>query len=102
MDDDLQDFSEENSKLIAKAAHEYDLVIRRCVRKRHKARRRLGSLVVRWLNRRIFGQEHNLVPSNFRSYRRPVIHGEEVKNNNALANPQALAEFAGFAAPPAR
>ncbi|MGH8213297.1 MAG: AMP-binding enzyme, partial [Rhodanobacteraceae bacterium] len=30
---------------------------------------------------------------------RAVIHGEEVKNVDALANPQALAEFSGFRAP---
>ena len=33
---------------------------------------------------------------------RNVIHGGPVKNTDALANPQALAEFAGFAAPPER
>lgn len=36
--------------------------------------------------------------SNFRLTRRAVIHGEEVKDTDALADPQALMEFTGFAA----
>ena len=40
--------------------------------------------------------------SNFRLTRSATIHGEEVKNIDALANLRALMEFTGFAAPPVR
>ena len=73
MDDDLQNPPEEIHKLIAQAGNGYDLVIGRFEQKRHAAHRRLGSHVVRWLNRRIFGPEPGLVLTNFRLIRRDVV-----------------------------
>lgn len=73
MDDDLQNPPEEIRKLMAMAAHGYDLVIGRFEQKQHAAHRRLGSHVIRWLNRHVFGQERDLVLSNFRLIRRDVV-----------------------------
>jgi len=73
MDDDLQNPPAEIHKLIAQAAHGHDMIIGRFEQKRHAAHRRLGSRVVRWLNRQVFGQERDLVLSNFRLIRRDVV-----------------------------
>lgn len=73
MDDDLQNPPEEIAHLVEKAREGYDLVIGRFQAKRHSGFRRLGSRLVRAINRRIFGQEKDLVLSNFRLVRRDVV-----------------------------
>ncbi len=73
MDDDLQNPPEEIAKLIAKAKEGYDLVLGEFEQKQHASYRRIGSKIIRLLNRRIFGQEKDLVLSNFRLIRRDVI-----------------------------
>lgn len=73
MDDDLQNPPEEISKLIEKASEGYDLVLGRFIEKRHAGYRRLGSRLVRLINQRIFGQEKDLVLSNFRLMHRDVV-----------------------------
>ncbi len=73
MDDDLQNPPEEIAHLIEKAAEGYDLVIGRFHEKQHAGYRRLGSLLVQSINRNIFGQEKDLVLSNFRLIRRDVV-----------------------------
>jgi glycosyltransferase involved in cell wall biosynthesis len=73
MDDDLQNPPEEIAKLAKKASEGHDLVIGRFRQKQHAGYRRLGSHVVRALNRRIFGQPRGLVLSNFRLLRRDVV-----------------------------
>jgi glycosyltransferase involved in cell wall biosynthesis len=73
MDDDLQNPPEEIAKLAAKADEGYDLVLGKFEQKQHKPYRRLGSKIVRLLNRRIFGQEKDLILSNFRMIRRDVV-----------------------------
>lgn len=73
MDDDLQNPPEEIGKLIDKAAEGHDLVLGAFEKKRHAGHRRLGTRLVRALNRRIFGQEKDLVLSNFRLIRRDVV-----------------------------
>lgn len=73
MDDDLQNPPEEIAHLIDKAREGFDLVIGRFHEKRHAGYRRLGSRLVRALNQRIFGQEPDLVLSNFRLVRRDVV-----------------------------
>lgn len=73
MDDDLQNPPEEIAHLIAKAAEGFDLVIGRFQHKQHASYRKLGSRLVRWMNQRIFGQEPDLVLSNFRLVRRDVV-----------------------------
>jgi glycosyltransferase involved in cell wall biosynthesis len=73
MDDDLQNPPEEIAHLIDKAAEGHDLVIGRFQQKQHASYRRLGSRLVRLLNQRIFGQEPDLVLTNFRLVRRDVV-----------------------------
>lgn len=73
MDDDLQNPPEEIGKLIDKAGEGHDLVLGAFEHKRHASHRRLGSRLIRQLNRRIFGQEKDLVLSNFRLIRRDVV-----------------------------
>lgn len=73
MDDDLQNPPGEIRKLVAKAEEGHDLVLGRFDRKQHASYRRLGSRLVRFINRRIFGQEKDLVLSNFRLVHRDVV-----------------------------
>lgn len=73
MDDDLQNPPEEISKLAEKADEGYDLVLGEFQQKQHASYRRLGSRIVRLINQRIFGQEKDLVLSNFRMIRRDVV-----------------------------
>lgn len=74
MDDDLQNPPEEALKLLeAAVAGGHDLVFGQFERKRAARHRRLGSVLVAVLNRRIFGQPDDLVVSNFRVLRRDVV-----------------------------
>lgn len=73
MDDDLQNPPEEIGKLIEAAQRGHDLVIGRFESKKHSLVRRIGSRVVGWLNRTVFGVEDDLVLSNFRIIRRDVV-----------------------------
>lgn len=73
MDDDLQNPPEEIAHLIDKAREGHDLVLGRFHAKQHASYRRLGSRLVRWINQRIFGQERDLVLSNFRLVHRDVV-----------------------------
>lgn len=73
MDDDLQNPPEEIAKLAACAERGHDLVLGEFARKQHASHRRLGSQLVRYINRRIFDQEKDLVLSNFRMIRRDVV-----------------------------
>lgn len=73
MDDDLQNPPEEIAHLIDKAREGHDLVIGRFHTKQHASYRRLGSRLVRWINQRVFGQERDLVLSNFRLVHRDVV-----------------------------
>jgi glycosyltransferase involved in cell wall biosynthesis len=73
MDDDLQNPPEEIAHLADKAREGYDLVIGKFRHKQHASYRRLGSLLIRFINRRIFGQERDLTLTNFRMIRRDVV-----------------------------
>lgn len=73
MDDDLQNPPEEIAHLVEKAREGFDLVIGQFHSKQHAGYRRLGSRMVRAINQRIFGQEKDLVLSNFRLIRRDVV-----------------------------
>lgn len=73
MDDDLQNPPEEIAHLMEKAREGHDLVIGRFHAKQHASYRRLGSRLVRWINQRVFGQERDLVLSNFRLVHRDVV-----------------------------
>lgn len=73
MDDDLQNPPEEIVLLVEKAQEGHDLVLGAFRRKRHAGYRRVGTRLLRFINQRIFGQEKELVLSNFRMIRRDVV-----------------------------
>jgi glycosyltransferase involved in cell wall biosynthesis len=73
MDDDLQNPPEEIIHLITKAQQGYDLVIGRFKGKKHAFYRRIGSILVGAINRRIFYKQKDLVLTNFRIIRRDVV-----------------------------
>jgi len=73
LDDDMQNPPEEIAHLIEKAAEGHDLVIGRFREKRHPLYRRLGTRLIRFINRRIFFDQQGLVLTNFRLIRRDVV-----------------------------
>jgi len=73
LDDDLQNPPEEIVHLIEKSREGFDLVFGHFLKKRHPWFRRLGSLLVRAVNRRVFHQPRGLVLSNFRIMKRDVV-----------------------------
>lgn len=73
LDDDLQNPPAEMEHLIRKASEGYDLVFGRFREKKHSWVRKLGTHVVRELNRRVFNKPPDLVLTNFRIIRRDVI-----------------------------
>jgi len=75
LDDDMQNPPEEIAHLIEAAALApgHDLVIGRFKEKRHPMYRRLGTRLIRAVNRRIFGSPKELVLTNFRLIRRDVV-----------------------------
>ena len=68
MDDDLQNPPEEIPKLLNKIREGYDLVFARFERKMHARHRRLGSILVGYLNKKIFGKPDDIVLTNFRIF----------------------------------
>lgn len=74
MDDDLQNPPEEIAHLIAQAKHgNHDLVIGQFREKKHVLYRRVGTVLIRAINQRIFGSPKDLVLTNFRIIRRDVV-----------------------------
>ena len=73
LDDDLQNPPEEMIHLIRKAEEGHDLVVGRFHEKEHSLHRKLGSILIGQINRRVFGQPEGLVMSNFRLLRRDVV-----------------------------
>lgn len=73
MDDDMQNPPEEIQHLIDTAAQGYDLVIGRFRQKQHAFYRRLGAMLIRAINRRIFNADKDLVLTNFRLIRKDVV-----------------------------
>ncbi len=74
MDDDLQNPPEEALKLLeAAVAGGHDLVFGQFERKQAAGHRRLGTVLIAALNKRIFAQPDDLVVSNFRVLRRDVV-----------------------------
>ena len=74
MDDDLQNPPQEIVRLINKAADGYDLVIGQFREKKHVLHRRLGTLLIGLMNRKIFNKPKDFVLSNFRLIRRDVVN----------------------------
>jgi glycosyltransferase involved in cell wall biosynthesis len=73
MDDDLQNPPEEIIHLINEAMLGADAVFGEFREKQAPRHRRLGSMAIGLINRRIFGQPPDLVVSNFRILRRDVV-----------------------------
>ena len=73
MDDDLQNPPDQALILIAEAMKGYDVVFGRFERKQAAGYRRLGTRMIGWLNRHVFGQPPGLTVSNFRILRRDVV-----------------------------
>jgi polyisoprenyl-phosphate glycosyltransferase len=73
MDDDLQNPPDQALLLIDEAMRGRDLVFGQLERKQATGYRRLGSKAISMVNRRIFGQPHDLAVSNFRILRRDVV-----------------------------
>jgi len=73
MDDDLQNPPEQALVLIDEAMYGWDVVFGRLERKQAAGYRRLGSMLISSINRRIFGQPPGLAVSNFRILRRGVV-----------------------------
>jgi glycosyltransferase involved in cell wall biosynthesis len=73
MDDDLQNPPEEIIHLIRAAMNGADVVFGEFRQKQAPRHRRLGSMAIGLINRRIFGQPPDLVVSNFRLLRRDVV-----------------------------
>jgi len=73
LDDDLQNPPEESVQLVNKAKEGYDVVIGQFREKKQAAYRRLGSRLIRFVNRRVFLPHEGLVLSNFRIIRRDVV-----------------------------
>ena len=73
IDDDGQNPPEEIGKLIDKAAEGYEVVFGKFDVKHSGLTRRLGSRAIGLVNRRVFGQPHDLTVSNFRIIHRSVV-----------------------------
>jgi glycosyltransferase involved in cell wall biosynthesis len=73
LDDDLQNPPDQALLLIDEAMNGRDVVFGRFQRKQAAGYRRLGTALIRLLNRRIFGQPADLAVSNFRLLRRDVV-----------------------------
>lgn len=82
MDDDLQNPPHEIIKLINKVEEGYDLVFGKFRVKRHGIIRKLGSKLVNYLNRIIFGKPKNLVISNFRIFSKDVA--QRISNHKTV------------------
>jgi glycosyltransferase involved in cell wall biosynthesis len=73
MDDDLQNPPEEMAHLMRKIDEGYDVVFGAFHQKQHGRIRRLGTVVVDWLNRKLFHKPRNLTLTNFRILRHEVV-----------------------------
>ncbi len=73
MDDDLQNPPDQALVLIAAALEGHDVVFGRFERKQAPGYRRLGTMLISQVNRRVFGQPSDLTVSNFRILRRDVV-----------------------------
>jgi len=73
LDDDLQHPPEAIPLLLARARQGHDVVCGVWPSPRHPAGRRLGSRVVRWLDRRLFGAPPGLAMTSFRVLRRDLV-----------------------------
>lgn len=68
MDDDMQNPPSELPKLIYKIHEGYDLVFAEFAEKKHAGYRKLGTLLIGYLNKEIFGKPKELKLTNFRIF----------------------------------
>jgi glycosyltransferase involved in cell wall biosynthesis len=73
LDDDLQNPPDQALLLIERAVQGYDVVFGEFQVKQAAGYRRWGSKVISMINRKVFGQPHDLAVSNFRVLRRDVV-----------------------------
>lgn len=103
MDDDLQNPPPEIGKLIGKIHEGYDLVFAQFEQKQHSLFRRLGSIMVGYLNHKVFNKPKDLILTNFRIFtaevakrmlrskvKKPYIPGELLKAARNCANVTTL------------
>jgi len=72
MDDDLQNPPEEVIKLIKEIEKGYDLVFGKFPVKKHKRYRRFGTVLVNYLNAKIFKKPKDITLTNFRIFTKKV------------------------------
>ncbi len=70
MDDDMQNPPSEIPKLIGKIHEGYDLVFAEFAQKMHPGFRKLGTKMISYLNKEIFGKPKDLKLTNFRIFNR--------------------------------
>ncbi len=73
MDDDLQNPPGEIIHLLAEIEKGHDLVFGRFREKKHGFVRRLGTVLINWINEKVFDKPRDIVLSNFRIARKSVI-----------------------------
>ena len=73
MDDDLQHPPEAIPQLVLKVREGHDAVFARFAQQRHARWRRVGSAVMRVVDRRVFGAPRHLAVSSFRAMTRDVV-----------------------------
>jgi len=99
MDDDLQNPPSEIHKLVSKIEEGYDLVFGQFEKKKHAGYRKLGTVLINFLNKQIFNKPPGITLSNFRIFNRnvakrvlayktnhPYIPGLLLLNANSIAN----------------
>jgi polyisoprenyl-phosphate glycosyltransferase len=72
MDDDLQNPPEEIIKLIKKIHKKYDLVFGKFPSKKHASYRKLGTIIINYLNEKIFDKPKDITLTNFRIFTKEV------------------------------
>lgn len=82
LDDDLQNPPKEIIKLINKITDGYDVVFGTFPEKKHSFLRKIGTLLINYLNKKIFNKPKSIKLTNFRIFTREVA--ERIKNYNTL------------------
>jgi len=82
MDDDLQNPASEIEKLAKKFTEGHDLIIGQFAEKNHARHRKLGSILMRQLNRRIFKGPEDFIYTNFRLLSKDVVDRINTYNNH--------------------
>ena len=95
MDDDLQNPPSEIHKLLDKIEEGYDLVFAQFRQKKHAAYRKLGTQIIKYLNKKIFNKPDHIILSNFRIFKKSVAERILNYQTNYPYIPGLLLLFAG-------